>query len=65
MEINQKSKVLNISLWAAQIILAGMFILAGLMKTEFSGVAFTLIPALVAAFIGWGRWKKVPVPVKS
>ena len=135
MEINQKSKVLNISLWAAQILLAGMFIMAGFMKTtmpveqlssslpwakdvpawfvrfigmsellgalglilpsllrikqvltpvaalgisaimvmaaffhitrtEFSGVAFTLILALVAAFIGWGRWKEVPVQVK-
>ena len=33
MVINQKSKVLNISLWAAQIILAGIFIMAGFMKT--------------------------------
>jgi putative oxidoreductase len=136
MEINQKSKVLNISLWVAQIILAGMFIIAGFMKTttpieqlssslpwandvpawlvrfigiseflgalglilpsllrikpiltpvaalgiiaimvmaaffhltrtEFSGVAFTLILALVAAFIGWGRWKQVPIQNKS
>jgi len=34
-------------------------------RTEFSGVMFTLILALVAAFIGWGRWKKVPIRVKS
>jgi putative oxidoreductase len=129
-------KVLNIILWIAQIILAGMFIMAGFMKTttpieqlsaslpwtkdvpawlvrfigiseflgalglilpsllkikpiltpfaalgiiaimvmaaffritrsEFQGVAFTVILALVAAFIGWGRWKKVPIKDKS
>jgi len=34
-------------------------------RTEFSGVMFTLILALVAAFIGWGRWKKVPIQVRS
>jgi putative oxidoreductase len=34
-------------------------------RTEFSGVMFTLILALVAAFIGWGRWKKAPIQVKS
>jgi len=129
-------KALNIILWIAQIILAGMFIMAGFMKSitpieqlsaslpwtkdvpvglvrfigiseflgalglilpsllrikpiltpvaalginaimvmaaffhitraEFSGVAFTLMLALVAAFIGWGRWKKVPIQEKS
>lgn len=31
---NQKSKALNISLWIAQIILAGMFIMAGTMKSS-------------------------------
>lgn len=127
----KNTKVLNIALWIAQVILAGMFIMAGFMKSftpieqlsaslpwakdvpawlvrfigisellgalglvlpsllrikpiltpvaalgiiaimimaaffhisrsEFSGVAFTLILALVAAFIGWGRFKKVP-----
>lgn len=125
-------KVLNIILWIAQIVLAGMFIMAGFMKSftpieqlsaslpwvkdapiwlvrfigiseflgalglilpsllrikpiltplaalgiiaimvmaaffhisrsEFSGVAFTLILAIVAAFICWGRWKKAPI----
>jgi putative oxidoreductase len=136
MAINQKSKFLNISLWAAQIILAGMFIMAGFIKTttpieqlsaslpwakdvpawlvrfigiseflgalglilpsllrikpvltpvaalgiiaimmmaaffhitrtELSGVMFTLILALVAAFIGWGRWRKLPIQARS
>lgn len=129
-------KVLNIILWIAQVVLAGMFIMAGFMKTttpieqlsaslpwakdvpawlvrfigvseflgalglilpsllkikpiltpvaalgiiaimvmaaffhvsksEFQGVAFTVILAMVAAFICWGRWKKVPIKSKS
>jgi putative oxidoreductase len=136
METNQKAKALNVILWAAQIILAGMFIIAGIMKTtmpidqlsaslpwtkdipewvvrfigaseflgalglllpsllwikpvftpvaalgiiaimlmasvfhitrsEFSAVGFTLILALVAAFIAWGRFKKSPVRIKK
>ncbi|MGA3014442.1 MAG: DoxX family protein [Bacteroidales bacterium] len=136
METTNQSKTLNIILWIAQVILAGMFIMAGFMKTtmpieqlsvslpwakdvpawlvriigiseflgalglilpsllrikpiltplaalgiiaimamaavfhitrtEISGVVFTFILALVAVFIGWGRWKKVPIQVKS
>jgi len=30
-------------------------------RTEFSGVVFTLILSLVAAFIAWGRFKKSPI----
>ncbi|MEI8005935.1 MAG: DoxX family protein [Bacteroidota bacterium] len=136
MESTNQSKTLNIILWIAQIILAGVFIMAGFMKStmpieqlsaslpwakdvpswlvrfigisellgalglilpslfkikpmltplaaagiiaimimaaffhisrsEFSGVAFTVVLALVAAFIGWGRWKKVFIQVKQ
>jgi len=131
----QKSKWLNITLWAAQIILAGMFLMAGFMKSttsieqlsaslpwtkevpawlvrfigvsellgalglllpsilsikpvltpvaaigiiaimllasifhiskgEFPEVGFTLILTLVAAFVVWGRFKKVPIQGK-
>ena len=136
MESNNKSKGLNITLWIAQIVIAGMFIMAGFMKstspieqlstslpwtkdvpvwlvrfigiseffgalglilpsllkikpvltplaalgiiaimvmaaffhitrTEFSGIALSLSLGLVAAFIGWGRWKKIPIQVKN
>jgi hypothetical protein len=34
-------------------------------RSEFQGVASTLILALVAAFIGWERWKKVPIKSKN
>jgi uncharacterized membrane protein YphA (DoxX/SURF4 family) len=135
METTNQSKALNVILWIAQVILAGMFIMAGFMKTtmpieqlsaslpwtkdvpvwvvrfigtseflgalglilpsllriksiltpvaamgiiaimvmaaifhvtrtEFSGVVFTVILASVAAFIGWGRWKKAPIQSK-
>jgi len=33
-------------------------------RAEFPGVAFTLILALVAAFIGWEEWKNVPIQSK-
>ena len=135
METTNQSKVLNVILWIAQVVLAVMFIMAGFMKatmpieqlspslpwtkdvpvwlvrfigtsgflgalglilpsilrikpilkplaalgiiaiivmaaifhvtrTEFSGVVFTVILASVAAFIGWGRWKKAPIQSK-
>ncbi|MCX6246707.1 MAG: DoxX family protein [Bacteroidetes bacterium] len=136
MENNSNSKILNVTLWAAQVILACMFIIAGYMKTttpiaqlsaslpwtgeipawlvrfigasellgalglllpsllrikpiltplaasgiicimlmasifhlvknEFPLVAFTLLLGLVAAFIAWGRFTKVPVGIKN
>ena len=136
METTNQTKTLNIILWISQIILAGMFIMAGYMKTtmpieqlsallpwtkdvpvwlvrfigaseflgalglilpsllrikpiltpiaalgiiaimvmaaifhvtrtEFSGAVFTVILASVAAFIGWGRWKKVLIQSKN
>jgi putative oxidoreductase len=136
METTNQRKALNIILWIAQVILAGMLIMAGFMKTtmpieqlsaslpwtkdvplwlvrfigaseffgalglilpsllkikpmltplaamciiaimsmaaifhitrtEFSGVVFTLTLAVVATFIGWGRWKKIPIRVKN
>lgn len=135
METTNQSKILNVILWIAQVVLAVMFIMAGfikttmpieqlssslpwtkdvplwlvrfigtseflgalglilpsllrikpiltpfatlgiiaimvmaaifhVMRTEFSGVVFTVILASVAAFIGWGRWKKVPIQSK-
>jgi len=129
------SKALNISLWVAQILLAGMFIMAGAMKTftpieelganapwvkempnlvrfigvsellgglglilpsllrikpiltpiaavgiviimilaalyhakmgEFGSIGFTVVIALLAAFVAWGRFKKAPILPRS
>ena len=129
------SKALNISLWVAQILLAGMFIMAGAMKIftpieelganapwvkempnlvrfigvsellgglglilpsllrikpiltpiaaigivfimilaalyhakmgEFESIGFTVVIALLAAFVAWGRFKKAPILPRS
>ena len=129
------SKTLNISLWVAQIVLAGMFIMAGAMKTftpidelganlpwvkelptlvrfigvsellgglglilpsllrikpiltplaalgiviimilaaiyhgamgEFQGIGMNAVLGLLAAFVAWGRFKKVPILPRS